>query len=364
MASPLNIADLKLRLARKTIPLRDRLKLFQELRNLGADVAELLPLALQRCTEGALPLPVPTLIEFYQITRDRTVLDHLVRHSDHLKCGPREQCTLLEFGLSEVEAPLCDSLWENWHNTGEYPRGHVAKTLGSFGSQRSRELLEVIEFKLAGQTAEKQARVRQMTNEEADQGNVVVAGMEAQADVQFLEIVRVAVREIQRRLATSAAEAGFSSAEIGGASDTVSAAAAELYELTSESEKILIKFLLTRLKSTGSDWWVQRIREPIRKKCAERQEEEKNKHSKEAYLDLTDIKQVLRDNRGVFEQSLRSAGFTGSKDKALEWMDRLNRLRRMSAHPAKQEVEGFRLSPEDLRFLEEINQKLRKLPLQ
>ncbi len=108
---------------------------------------------------------------------------------------------------------------------------------------------------------------------------------------------------------------------------------------------------------------MQRVREQIRKKCAERQEEEKNELLKEAYLDLTDIKQILRDNWEVFEQSFRSVGFTGSKDRALDWMDRLNRLRRMSAHPGKQEVTGFHLSPEDLRFLREIEQQVSQLSL-
>jgi hypothetical protein len=109
---------------------------------------------------------------------------------------------------------------------------------------------------------------------------------------------------------------------------------------------------------------VQRVREPIRKKCAERQEEEKNEFPKEAYLDLTDIKQILRDNWEVFERSLRSAGFTGSKDKALKWMDRVNKLRRMSAHPVKQHVADFHPSPDDLRFLMDIVQQLSQLLLQ
>ena len=141
--------------------------------------------------------------------------------------------------------------------------------------------------------------------------------------------------------------------------------AADPYPLTRSIESKLSVFLLTRLKSTGSDWWVQRVPEPIRKKCAGRQEEEKNKiPEKEAYLDFVDIKQILRDNWDVFQQPLRSVGFTGSKDKALEWMDRVNGLRRMSAHPVKQHVTGFTLSPDDLQFLEDIDQRLSQLSLQ
>jgi len=139
----------------------------------------------------------------------------------------------------------------------------------------------------------------------------------------------------------------------------------DLYLLTSLIESKLSKFVLDRLKSTGSDWWEQRVHYPIRKKCAERQEEEKNKITKkEAYLDFMDIKQILRDNWDVFQQPLRLVGFTGSKDKALEWMDRVNELRRMSAHPVKQHVTGFKSSPNDLQFLREVEQRVLQLSLQ
>ncbi len=215
----------------------------------------LLPLVLQRCIEGALFLPAATLIELYRNTRDRTILDLLVRRGDHLRCAPLEQCTLLELGLSEVEASLCDYLWENWHKTGEYLRGYVARALGNFGTQRSRELLEVIQFKLAGLAAEKQARIRQMTKEEADQVDLAVATLEVRADDEVLEKVRVAVQEIQRRLESSSTEGGASSAEAEGASRTdPGTAAADPYPLASAIERKLIQFLLRRLKSTGSDW--------------------------------------------------------------------------------------------------------------
>lgn len=113
----------------------------------------------------------------------------------------------------------------------------------------------------------------------------------------------------------------------------------------------LVDFVLEVVKSTGDNWWTERIPLTVRQKCAERHEEEKCRWPKEAYLDLIDLKTIINKEWTLFESHLRAVGCEGGKEKSLAWLDRLNEIRRMVGHPLKKHVAGYNFSSEEKTLL-------------
>jgi len=99
----------------------------------------------------------------------------------------------------------------------------------------------------------------------------------------------------------------------------------------------------------------------IRQKCAERFEEEKGQFPKEAYLDLIDLKTIMTANFANFEAALKSVGYEGGKKRSLEWMDRLNKTRRLVGHPLKRHIAGYDFSSEECSFLTQCDERTRFL---
>jgi len=107
------------------------------------------------------------------------------------------------------------------------------------------------------------------------------------------------------------------------------------FSLVDRIERSLVDFVVARLKSELTDWWTEGIPLPIRKKCAERAEEEGNKIVKEAYLDLLDVRTILEKNWRQFETDLAAVGWVGGKAAALAWMIDLNDIRKNVMHPVR-----------------------------
>ena len=115
------------------------------------------------------------------------------------------------------------------------------------------------------------------------------------------------------------------------------------------------------LKQSHRDWWTEYVPLTIRQKCAERQEEEKNRLPKEAYFDLIDLKTAIHKNWTLFESHFRNAKCEGGKDKSLAWMDKLNELRRMVGHPLKKHVSGYSFSEQDQQMLRDCDELAKRL---
>ena len=127
-------------------------------------------------------------------------------------------------------------------------------------------------------------------------------------------------------------------------------------DLADRIERNIGAFVLGILKKHDNDWWNQLVPVTMRQKCATRCEEEANRCPKEAYLDLIDLKNIMQKEWKHFETCFLSVGIKGGKEKSLAWMDRLNTLRRLVAHPIKLEVSGYQFSEEDRAFLTEWDQ--------
>jgi len=107
------------------------------------------------------------------------------------------------------------------------------------------------------------------------------------------------------------------------------------FDLVDHIERCLVEFVFKRLKGEcGDDWW-NAIPLAIRKKCAERCEEEGNKMPKVAYLDLLDVHAILEKNWRSFGEDLAAVGWVGGKQSALSWFFDLNTVRKSVMHPVR-----------------------------
>lgn len=114
------------------------------------------------------------------------------------------------------------------------------------------------------------------------------------------------------------------------------------YAIIQRTETALQRIVIDTLRAEYGDgqdeaWWYRGIPAPIRKKAAERLEEEQGKGSKESYLDLIDFRTIAVNNWTLFEEML-ALGKNGNKEKRTHWIVRLNDMRKIVMHPAKQQI--------------------------
>jgi hypothetical protein len=119
----------------------------------------------------------------------------------------------------------------------------------------------------------------------------------------------------------------------------------EAFKLINQLEKTLHEFIISSLKLEYGDdetdpWWYQGVAEQIRKKATARLEEDQGKGRKEHYLDLIDFRTIALNNWSLFQDSL-GFGKTGNKEVKTSWMQKLNEMRKVVMHPAKQQVITF-----------------------
>jgi hypothetical protein len=122
--------------------------------------------------------------------------------------------------------------------------------------------------------------------------------------------------------------------------------------LVRQIETNLLKTVQSILGRNFEDWWRNAVPEPIRVECSARHERTKTILPKHAYLDLLDYKKIMEYNWDRFETVLYQAGWKGGKQKALAWLDRLNDIRNILAHPTRAYFSGP-LPRDDRVFLEE-----------
>ena len=128
------------------------------------------------------------------------------------------------------------------------------------------------------------------------------------------------------------------------------------FSIIQRVETTLQKITIDALKAEYGDgqdetWWYSGIPESIRKKAAERQEEDQGKGKKESYLDLVDFRTIAVDKWTLFKDLL-AFDQRGNKRKQTEWIVKLNEMRKIVMHPAKQQV----LTWDELSELEKYDQ--------
>jgi DGQHR domain-containing protein len=114
----------------------------------------------------------------------------------------------------------------------------------------------------------------------------------------------------------------------------------EAYKLISEAEKSMMNFITTALqKKYGSDmseWWHNGVPESVKKPVVERAHQDGEYHHFERYLELIDWKEIISKNFDMFGDIFTiDATKNDSKKKRLDWLVKLNGIRRIVAHPAR-----------------------------
>lgn len=114
-------------------------------------------------------------------------------------------------------------------------------------------------------------------------------------------------------------------------------------------QKVVLDELRQECGPDEKEWWMTGVPVEVRKKVAERHEEDGGKRGgKENYFDLIDYKKIALQNWKVFEPLL-AYGETGNKEKRLSWLDFVNEKRNIVFHPSSAVI----LSIEDLVELQE-----------
>ena len=136
----------------------------------------------------------------------------------------------------------------------------------------------------------------------------------------------------------------------------------EAFELVDHIERSFLEYMHRKLCAAYADnWWTEGIPVEIRKKCAERCEEEGNKLPKPAYLDLLDSKNIVDKNWQAFEQDFNIVGWRGGKRAALGWFTRLNELRKNVMHPTRRHFVPTLVAQEDVVWLRQLHTEIQKL---
>src|SRR5215213_9836587 len=132
------------------------------------------------------------------------------------------------------------------------------------------------------------------------------------------------------------------------------------YAVIRRIETALQRLVIDTLKAEYGDgkdeaWWYTGIPESIRIKAAERREEARGQGNKEGYLDLVDFRSIATKNWELFEELLAYEK-GGGKERRTQWIVRLNDMRKIVMHPAKQQV----ISWDDLAELERCDRWLQE----
>lgn len=133
------------------------------------------------------------------------------------------------------------------------------------------------------------------------------------------------------------------------------------YNYLDSIERNLSEFVFSSLRQAHGEKLHEAFPERVRSKCEERDKNEKKGIRPWGYLDLIDLKKIVAFNKALNERAWHKLIIPDTSCKKLKWIDRLNEIRKFSAHPIKAEVSGWRASTEDLDFLRTVHRHLCKL---
>lgn len=107
----------------------------------------------------------------------------------------------------------------------------------------------------------------------------------------------------------------------------------------------------------GKSYWVKGVTNGrIRSEAYSKQQQDKSPQPIEVYLDVLDLKAVIKDNFSLFQSrfNIQLPGEKRGKQYYLDWLDQFNELRRIPAHPSS----SRNYSEDDYAFLKLILSRL------
>lgn len=134
-----------------------------------------------------------------------------------------------------------------------------------------------------------------------------------------------------------------------------------LYERVSTIEVRLHNFikdvLINEYGSSENEWWIKGIPLTVRKKCADRQEEDDLKQERYAYRDLIDMQSILNSNWRLYEPYLKKVkNECESKKYFLDCLGKLNEIRKVVMHPVR-ELESLTEETQFLDWFDKLTQE-------
>ena len=129
-------------------------------------------------------------------------------------------------------------------------------------------------------------------------------------------------------------------------------------ELMNKIEVMLFEWLSRELKVKygAESWWADGVPLSSRKQCAARREEEGATAPVEAYLNLVDLRDVAKNNWDTFGPGMERMSGAQGKDRATQWIVDLNEIRKLWAHPIKQQFRP--ISNDDRKKVRNVAEKL------
>jgi len=130
----------------------------------------------------------------------------------------------------------------------------------------------------------------------------------------------------------------------------------EAKELIGELQLHMHKYVIYKLKEQypgKNKWWYDGVPEKVRTKCMTRREQERGAKEPEQYLTTIDYLDIASKNwKGCFDEPF---AFTkeGGKDKKLEWIKELSKIRNITHHEEK-----WPATKEQVAFIKEIHKKV------
>lgn len=127
-------------------------------------------------------------------------------------------------------------------------------------------------------------------------------------------------------------------------------------------QETVIQELKREYGTDESQWWMMGVPKGIRQRVTNMYEMDDGKRGgKEYYFDLSDYRNIVHQNWGIFEPLVVTGKQGVAKEKRTAWMNDVNEIRRVVAHPSS----GVTVSIEQLEQIEEYDSWLRdKLSLQ
>ena len=127
-------------------------------------------------------------------------------------------------------------------------------------------------------------------------------------------------------------------------------------------EILLYEWLIERLKEEFGEenWWMKGVPVGARTQCATRQQQEGDSSTPiEAFLNLIDLKEIIRSNWGLFGQTMQKMTGLSGKDKCTQWIVEMNEIRKLWAHPIKQKYRP--ISGSNRQTLYELYERIRTM---
>jgi hypothetical protein len=132
----------------------------------------------------------------------------------------------------------------------------------------------------------------------------------------------------------------------------------EAYHLVCELEKEMMTYIINKLKEefgpSRSEWWFKGIPEKTRKKATEEAEGQGEYNHPEKFLYMIDWHDIIYQNFNLFGGTFTfDAKHTEGKNKRLEWLVNINKIRNIVDHPPQGGI-----SDKQLEYLKRIHKEL------